>query len=404
MAITVNSVPATYASMHDDMWFVASSTNSGVTNFKFVYDVYINGSQVSRNKMFPAPSGEGLYGVFNASPIVRSYVTNYFEPSGNSVLVASNNKLKVDYQVRIGEEVSGTVFSNLASGSYAGYNYYAPLFGDIFTENGDVPLILSDYYDNLLIENYVDDWLCDRDNTDIPIEYGDQYFISFLKITAGTYKLWVQTLNESNQVLTTVSGGLTMAGQFNMFNFQAGSINTWAGSTLITENTYAYNVYITVGAATTRVLRFRQVCYPKFRQYNLHFLNRLGGFDTMGFRLVNRRRSEFQRNSYRRNPYQLSGSEMTNVDVYNKYNETTFNFAVQHSDYYQLTADWLNDQDYAWLAQLVASPLVYMEVQGAYFPVTINNTNYQYKYKVADKLFNFDIEVEIGKYLNSQFR
>ncbi len=404
MAITVNSVPATYASMHDDLWFVASSTNSGTTNFKFVYDVYVNGSQVSRNKVFPAPSAEGLYGVFNASPIVRSYVTNYFEPSGNSVLVASNNKIKVDYQVRIGEEVSGAVVANLASGSYAAYNYYAPLFSDIFSENGDVPLILSDYYDNLLIENYTDDWLCDRDNTDIPIEYGDQYFISFLKITSGTYKLWVQTLTEANAVVDTASGNLTMAGQFNLFNFQAGAINNWAGRTLITENTYAYNVYISVGAAITRVLRFRQVCNPKFRQYNLHFLNRLGGFDTMGFRLVNKRRSEFQRSSYRRNPYQLTGSQMKNIDAYNKYNETTFNFAVQHTDYYMLTSDWVNDQDYAWLAQLVASPLVYMEVQGAYFPVTIRNTNYQYKYKVADKLFNFDIEVEVGKYLNSQFR
>ena len=404
MAITINSVPATYASMHDDLWFVASSTNSGTTNFKFVYDVYINGSQVTRSKVFPAPSGEGSYGVFNASPMVRAYVSNYFEPSGSSVLVASNDKIKVDYQVRIGEEVSGAVVADLASGSYSAYNYYAPLFGDIFTENSEIPLVLSDYYDNLLIENYTDDWLCDRDNTDIPIEYGDQFFISFLKITSGSYKLWVQTLNESNAVQTSASGDLTMAGQFNLFNFQAGAINEWAGTTLITENTYAYNVYISRGAAVTRVLRFRQVCNPKFRQYNLHFLNRLGGYDTMAFRLVNRRRSEFQRASYRRNPYQLSNGIMTNIDTYNKYNETTYNFAIQHTDYYQLTSDWLNDQDFAWLAQLVASPIVYMEVQGAFFPVTIRNTNYQYKYKVADGLFNFDLEVEVGKYLNSQFR
>ena len=404
MAITVNSVPATYPSMHEDLWFVASSTNVGVTNFKFVYDVYINGAQVSRNKVFPAPSGEGSYGVFNASPMVRAYVTNYFEPSGSSVLVASNNKIKVDYQVRIGEEVSGAVVANLASGSYSAYNYYAPLFGDIFTENGDVPLVLSDYYDNLLIENYTADWLSDRDNGDIPIEYCDQFFITFLKITGGTYKLWVQPTNANGTLGTAVSGGITMTGQFNLFNFQAAAINAWAGSTIITENTYGYNVYISLGAGTTRVLRFRQVCNPKYRQYNLHFLNRLGGYDTMAFRLVNKRRSQFERSSYRRNPYQLSGSQMKNIDTYNKYNETTYNFAIQHTDYYMLTSDWVNDQDYAWLAQLIASPIVYMEVQGAFFPVTINNTNYQYKYKVADKLFNFDLEVEVGKYLNSQFR
>ena len=404
MAITINSVPATYPSMHDDLWFVASSTNVGVTNFKFVYDVYINGAQVSRNKIFPSPSAEGSYGVFNASPMVRAYVTNYFEPSGSSVLVASNDKIKVDYQVRIGEEVSGAVTPNLASGSYSAYNYYAPLFGDIFTENGDIPLVLSNYYDNLLIENYTDDWLSDRDNSDITIEYGDQFFITFLKITGGTYKLWVQPTNEDGTLGTAVSGALTMAGQFNLFNFQAAAINAWHGSDIITENTYGYNVYISLGAATTRVLRFRQVCNPKYRQYNLHFLNRLGGYDTMAFRLVNKRRSEFQRSSYRRNPYQLSNGTMTNIDTYNKYNETTFNYAIQHTDFYMLTSDWVNDQDYAWLAQLIASPIVYMEVQGAFFPVTIRNTNYQYKYKVTDRLFNFDLEVEVGKYLNSQYR
>jgi hypothetical protein len=404
MAITINSQPATFPSMHEDLWFVASSTNVGVTNFKFVYDIYINGAQVSRNKVFPSPSADGSYGVFNASPIVRAYVTNYFEPSGTTVLMASNDKIKVDYQVRIGEEVSGAVIPNLASGGYSAYNYYAPLFGDIFTENGDIPLVLSNYYDNLLIENYTDDWLSDRDNSDITIEYGDQFFITFLKITGGAYKLWVQPTNEDGTFGTSVSGDLTMAGQFNLFNFQAAAINAFIGSEVITENTYGYNVYITLGAAVTRVLKFRQVCNPKYRQYNLHFLNRLGGYDTMAFRLVNKRRSEFNRSSYRRNPYKLSGGQMKNIDAYNKYNETTYNFAIEHTDYYMLTSDWVNDMDYAWLAQLIASPIVYMEVQGAFFPVTIRNNNYQYKYTISDGLFNFDLEVEVGKYLNSQYR
>jgi len=404
MAITINSTPATYPTMHEDLWFVASSTNVGTTNFKFVYDVYINNAQVSRNKIYPSPSADGSYGVFNASPMVRAYVTNYFEPSGSSVLIASNDKIKVDYQVKVGEDLNGTVTANLASGSFSAYNYYSPLFGDIFTENGNVPLVLSNYYDNLLIENYTDDWLSDRDNSDITIEYGDQFFITFLKITGGSYKLWVQPTNEDGTLGTAVSGALTFSGEFNLFNFQAAAINAFYGSTIITENTYGYNVYISLGAATTRVLRFRQICNPKYRQYNLHFLNRLGGYDTMAFRLVNRRRSEFTRTSYRRNPYQLSNGEMTNIDTYNKYNETTYNFAIQHYDFYNLTSDWVDDQDYAWLAQLVASSIVYMEVQGAFFPITIRNTNYQYKYQIADGIFNFDLEVEVGKFLNSQFR
>jgi hypothetical protein len=408
MAITIQSSPATYASMHDDLWFVASSTNVGETSFKFVYDVYVNGSQVSRTKVFPAPSAEGSYGIFNSSPMVRSYVTNYFEPSGSSILVSSNNKIKVDYTLQIGEEyVSGgnlVTTLNMASGALSAYNYYPPLFADIFFVNNDTPLVLSDYYENLLIENFTDDWLTERDNDEIAIEYGDNFYATYLKITSGTYSAWVDVVNEAGAVTDTASANITLSGQMNLFNCQAGHINTWAGRTLITDAAYGYHVYLKRGVAISRKLKFVQKCYPKFKQYNLHFLNRLGGWDTMKFALVNRRSTELQRASYRRNDWQLSGNRMTNIDTYNKYNETTLNYAIQHKDKFKLISDWVTYQDYEWLAQLVASTITYIEVQGAYFPVTISSNTYEYKVNSADKIFNFEIDIEVGKYLTSQFR
>jgi len=408
MAITIQSSPAPYSSMHDDLWFVSSSTNVGLTAFKFVYDVYVNNAQVSRTKVYPSPSAEGSYGVFNASPMVRSYVTNYFEPSGSSILVASNDKIKVDSQIRVGEEyVSGgnlITTSNLASGALAAYNYYPPLFADILFVNNNTPLVLSDYYDNLLLENFTDDWITERDNEKITIEYGDNFYATYFKITAGTYNAFVDVINEAGSVIDTVSGGITFTGEMNLFNCQAGHINTFAGRTLITENTYGYNVYLKRGVAISRKLQFIQKCYPKYRQYNLHFLNRLGGWDTMKFALVNKRSTELQRASYRRNDWQLSGNAMSNIDSYNKYNETTLNYAIQHKDKFHLISDWVSEQDYEWLAQLFASTIVYMEVQGAYFPVTISSSNYEYKLETSDKLFNFEIDIEIGKYLTSQFR
>jgi hypothetical protein len=408
MAITIQSSPAPYSSMHDDLWFVSSSTNVGQTAFKFVYDVYVNGSQVSRTKVYPSPSAEGSYGVFNASPMVRSFVTNYFEPSGNSILVASNDKIKVDSQIRVGEEyVSGgnlITIPNVASGALASYNYYPPLFADILFVNNNTPLVLSDYYDNLLLENFTDDWITERDNEKITIEYGDNFYATYFKITAGTYSAWIDVINESGAVVDTASGNITFSGEMNLFNCQAGHINTFAGRTLITENTYGYNVYLKRGVAVSRKLQFIQKCYPKYKQYNLHFLNRLGGWDTMKFALVNRRSTELQRASYRRNDWQLSGNTMSNIDAYNKYNETTLNYAIQHKDRFHLISDWVSQQDYEWLGQLFASTIVYMEVQGAYFPVTISSTNYEYKLETSDKLFNFEIDIEVGKYLTSQFR
>ena len=412
MAITIQSSPAPYSSMHDDLWYVSSSNlvnAAGVTAFKFVYDVYVNGAQVSRTKVYPSPSAEGSYGVFNASPMVRAFVTNYFEPSGSSILVASNDKIKVNSTIQVGEEYASgggnlITYTNLASGALSSYNYYPPLFADILFVNSNTPLVLSDYYDNLLIENFTDDWLTERDADNITIEYGDNFYATYFKVTAGSYQAWIDVINESGTVIDTASGGITFTGEMNLFNCQAGHINTFAGRTLITENTYGYNVYLKRGVAISRKLQFKQKCYPKYRQYNLHFLNRLGGWDTMKFALVNKRSTSVERASYRRNDWQLTGNTMSNIDSYNKYNETTLNYAIQHKDMFHLVSDWVSQQDYEWLAQLFASTITYMEVQGAYFPVTISSTNYEYKLESSDKLFNFEIDIEVGKYITSQFR
>lgn len=401
MAITILDTPAAYSSMHDDLWYVASSTNSGTTNFKFIVDVYVNNVLSGRSKIFPSPSGS--YGVYNASPIVRSYVTNYFEPSGTSILVSSNDKIKVNYVISVGEEVSGVVTANMASGSFSAYNFYPPLFADILATNAEIPLVLSTYYNNLLIDNFSDDWLSERSEI-VDIEYGDIFYATFFKVTAGSYLGKIEIVNPDGTIASTSSASVTMSGEFNLFNLSAANINTFAGTTLITENTYGYNVFLQLGVATTRKIQFRQKCYPKFRQYNLHFLNRLGGWDTMKFALVNRRSTDFQRSAYRRNDWQLVGNQMQNVDTYNRYNETTLNYAIQHKDKYHLISDWVTEQDYDWLQQLVSSSIVYMEVLGAYFPVTVLSNTYNYKLTAADKLFNFEIDIEVGKYINSQFR
>jgi hypothetical protein len=47
MAITIESIPASYSSAHDALWFVVSSDNVGLTNFKYVFDIQINSATVA---------------------------------------------------------------------------------------------------------------------------------------------------------------------------------------------------------------------------------------------------------------------------------------------------------------------------------------------------------------------
>jgi hypothetical protein len=397
MAVTILDTPATYSTFNDDLWFVTSSTNSGTTNFKFVYDILVNGNLVSRTKSFPDVSG---YGIFNSAPIIRAFNSNYFEPSGSSILIESNDKLKISYVLEVREEVSGSI--NVladASGAYNGYNYTIPLFADEFKID---TLNLISYEDALLTTSFSDNLLTERGEI-TEIEYGDNFFISYWKKTGGTYIAKVDVINEGNTIGTSVSGVITLSGEFNMFNLNASNVNSWAGSTIINSNTYGYDFYI-FNATNSRKIKLRQKCNSKYQSYNLHFLNRVGGYDTMKFGLVNKRNSEYEKSYFRRNEWQLTGSQMSKVDSYNRYNESNINYNIQHKNTYHLISDWVSGQDYEWLAQLISSPIVYMEVQGAYFPVTIVNNTYNYKLEISDKLFNFEIDVEVGKKINGQFR
>jgi hypothetical protein len=397
MAITILDTPVTYSTFNDDLWFVTSSTNSGTTNFKFVYDILVNGNLVSRTKSFPDVSG---YGIFNSAPIVRAFNSNYFEPSGSSILVESNDKLKINYVLEVREEVSGSiaVFPD-ASGSYSAYNYTIPLFADEFKTDA---LNLVTYEDALLTTSFSDNLLTER-GEETEIEFGDNFYVSYWKKTGGTYIAKVDVINEGNTIGTSVSGVITLGGEFNLFNLKATNVNTWAGSTIITSSTFGYDFYI-FSATNSRKIKLRQKCNSKYESYNLHFLNRVGGYDTMKFGLVNKRNSEYEKSYFRRNEWQLTGSNMSKVDSYNRYNESNINYNIQHKNSYHLISNWVSGQDYEWLAQLVSSPIVYMEVQGAYFPVTIVNNNYNYKLEISDKLFNFEIDVEVGKKINGQFR
>lgn len=407
MAITINSVPAAFASLHDDAWFVVSSDNATQDNFKYVFDAYVSGELTSRVKMVPAASAEGSYGVYNSAPIIRNYMGNYFKPVEGSVLQHSSDEIKVQYDIRFGEEVSGVLTTNLASGTYSGYNYYSPLFFDgiLLLGGGDGDLLLSDQYDNLLISNYADDWLTERKIDDIELIFGKRLFISFLANEIAGGKIEVQKIDGNGDLGTGATGGdITFTGEFNLFEFGQSSINDYLGSEFITENDYGYKVRLLHDGIASNWIVIRHVCYDRSNPINVHFLNRLGGWDTFGFNLINKRRTEFIRRSFRRLQYQLSGDQMSNNDIYNRYNEGTINFSTEHRDGYRLISDYVREEDYTWLAQLVASPLVYLEVRGAYFPITIVENNYEYKTEKSDQLFNLELSIEVSKYVNSQYR
>ena len=79
-------------------------------------------------------------------------------------------------------------------------------------------------------------------------------------------------------------------------------------------------------------------------------------------------------------------------------------FAGRFKERLRMNTDWLSDNEYQWLAQLVTSPQVWIEDAGTLYPVSIAGTNYEFKEHIVDGLINLMIDVDFGATYKTQFQ
>ena len=135
-------------------------------------------------------------------------------------------------------------------------------------------------------------------------------------------------------------------------------------------------------------------------------MNSVGGYDTINFSLVNKESRSFERKSFEQIDWQLSGSTMSRVGSFGKFNGGSIQFATAQTITYKLTSDWLNLTEYNWIKELIGSPEVYMEdtTNGYYIPVKVSTSSWTEKKRYADKVYNLELDIEFGSKAYSQYR
>lgn len=380
MAITVVQSPEARASMHDDLWHVVTSNNSGQTGFKFVFDVYVSSTLVARIKLFPDPTED--CGAFNAGNIIRNYWTTYFKPNTTQTAFSySTNGIYVSYQIKYGEEYGGTLYTNLTTATYEAFNFYNPLFRDWSTS---------------YLDTFNGKWLTYRDRSALTVGYTEKLYASWFNYGFPDVLQYLKVTVDGGAEQTG-TGAYTSALQ--LFDVSPAAINAYFGSTVIPSTATQYRVRINTGDYLT----IKLTC-NKYEVETLHFLNSLGGYDTMTFRLVNREERTATRESYQRPGWELASDTISRYDAFKKMYAGKVNHAVMQGVTFRLTSDWLTETDHNWLRDLIMSPEVYLEKSGYYYPVTIGTNNWSERLRVADKMFNLTLDVEYSRPVNSQYR
>lgn len=381
MAIVVNSGPGSFASAHENLWHVVSSSNSGNPGFKYVFDVKVNGSIIASLRNFPDNGG---FGVIDVSPIIRNYASKVFATSGSAILQNSGDLMSIEYTIDFGEDYGGTTWTGLESRTYTAYNYSQDIFSNT-------------------ISTYANKFLTARDRSNALVMNGEKFYISFFNPDANAITATIQKLNENGtNDGTAQTGGTISSAKGLLLDLSPFAINSYLGSTFITGSTYKYKV--TIGSDSITI---KQACAPRFTPVQLVFLNRLGGYDSFVFRLISKSQERSTRSTYSTAEFVRSGTSMINK-VGGVHFGGMQSFATSIDKGMRVVSDYLSVTDYNHGAELLSSTEVYLyKIENGvdhYFPIILKETSWEEKNNTADRMFNYELSFDLGVKQFSQFR
>jgi len=401
MAITDVNIPPDWSSINEQLIWGALSDNVALDNFKYVFEVknYL-GESIILAKVFPDPNSS--YGWFDVGNIIRNeLVIDWFDNSGNafeSVLVNELHDYNIGcpYSVEIGEDYnigySGITELNMASGNTTSYNYVPNAWGK----------------QQSLYNSYNNKFLTNRPleaNVHFANDYTDNeehIYIGLNSDEVDTMVLYVDvyTNDGSSSLGNELHIGINNTTNYYQLDISPLCINIENGSPLIDENTKYYVVRTFAGEE----FRVNMVCKANHEPRLLHFMNAAGVFDTARFDCVSKLNMAVTRKAFEKKGWDVTnigGTHIQYMDNNQIYRETKVNYS-QNMDYsMKLMMNYPTDAEYRWLAELIYSPLIYLqELNNGYnyfYPVTIKNTNYEFIQRISSKLKTLEIEIELNQ-------
>jgi hypothetical protein len=205
--------------------------------------------------------------------------------------------------------------------------------------------------------------------------------------TMGAYKEDLTGLIQNTKSLTSVHALMSM-------NF--GTAALIAGGWAALNSTFKY-LHITLKTDSVQVAGvylFEIDWSPcsRFDSYEIHWLNRYGGWDSWVFDKRTRKATEIDRRAFNPTSLPISGSGI----VHNIYDIKGKNFVVSTKERYLVNSRYLKGWELTGLEDLITSPLVYWNSPDGFINIVVNNpTTFEHKTNTVDKLFNLQFEFEI---------
>jgi hypothetical protein len=403
MAVTIHQQPQFFQPAVNPYIWTFSSDQTAQPNFSFIVELYVDFSLVSTHQVFNEVSN---YAKFDASGDLRCLLTSEMVTTG--ALLTFYDPAIAFVNIRVYERfgtppvistssISATVSrawnASLRHPDFIAYDHFDYMVSRLNPNSGNV-LFLTDF---------------PRSRKYFVGLYESSFLAFLIRGGSAFTDIEVNLYDITNTLIATDTVTVTLALNIGVIDCAPQNLITNTSVTLLDFQSCAYYTIRVRGgfepfgfySGYSELFTFHMdtECH-RYETRRLHWLNKLGGWDSFTFTLVSIDSSNIQMNDYQRERgrwdgtnwnYSLySGEQM----VYNKYTTDTL----------VLNSDWISPEVQNWLVRdLYESPKVYLEVTpGAFEPVKVTNNSSIQKQRRVDGLIRETVNIERTYSYNSQ--
>jgi len=382
MAVTIYDEPQALASAGNPLVFTFSSDQTAQPNFSFVVEVYVDGLLRITQEVFRQFQTLGKIDVSEAvqSTLTNMSITTFIENDSSNSLV--------EYYIIVHEKYGATptIQASDTSTTLKAFNAALEYKEWVNFDYAD--------YDPYLTQPSLFLTYFPRSKRAM-CALNENFFLSYFELTGVQPATLVINLFDISNNNTAYASYSLNSVEFNTIN--VGPQVLIDNTTLTTadfDDCYYYEVYVELTDQSTETFKiYLDTECKRYETFRLHWLNKLGAFDSFTFSLVNTQSSNVQSFSYQRDP----GVWDNNSYTYPLYAGQSINFAKTKSEILTLNSDWMNEDVQQWLVKsLYDSPLVYLEQSnGTEFEVVkVTNSSYTLKERRRDGLIQETVNIE----------
>jgi hypothetical protein len=407
MAITVKYNPDNWQPVFNPIVWVVESTNVTECEFRFLADVYIGGTFITRLKTFPNADG---FGIFKVQDILASYLSEEVPDIANlwtdldSHWKSLQLKFGEEYDNSVGCDAGTTVYADLTLSSLQ-YGFLGGLSFQAFRH-----WVATDYQTGSSTRLL---------NTNLPrtskvLRDGVQYLTSAY-LSNNTARMQIKTYDSANSLIGTYTTDNPYTSSNRLVSVAVGGyhLNSYtlvSGSQpIIDDSVVKYTVQFTTtgGAAQSETFTFLidDRC-TKYEGAQLMFLNRLGGWDVAYFTGGEETKVNVQeRKQYNRIAGSYTDASPTGDWDYTASERGVATYAVNARESATYYSNWVNEDEANWLRELFTSPAVYRlnsytynSTEYTFFePVNVTSNEYTKLVNRNKKMKQYVLNVELSQ-------